>query len=249
MSEASFPVLESSQLHAISANIREIRYAPRDKLGPTSMKVALFLFSSLIGLAAGHYLFSGSSVFYASTLISYHLLLAGLILIPGIADWDYGSTSGMGAALSVFADSFRIRTGRESRELSLPIGEAILTHLACLALVIAIPYFRAHIPFFGLIRYGIAAVAFFEAQWLFSGGRKNQQSTEKPLPISGGTGEDNDAFLHYLAQPNRRFSQPGRSVGEEQAIWLADRMKKRAEIEEARRTAGLAPQSDKAQSA
>jgi len=118
----------------------------------------------------------------------------------------------------------------------LPFGEAILTHAACLALTVGLPYLREHVPFFGVVRLLIPGVAFFEAQWLFSGGKKKPQE-EKPLPISGGTAEDHDAFLQYLAQPHRRFSKPGRSVNEEQALWLADRMKKRTALEEARRAA------------
>ena len=60
---------------------------PPRPTGPESMKFFLFLVSDVIGLVAGHYLFHGPSAYYASILISYHVLLAGLVLIPGIADW------------------------------------------------------------------------------------------------------------------------------------------------------------------
>jgi hypothetical protein len=238
----SFPMLESSQSKKIHATFRGRGEpcVPR-RTGPDSMKFFLFLVSDVIGFLAGHYLFHGANAYYASTLISYHVLLAGLVLIPGIAEWSYGTAGGMeGAALSWFADGFRVSNSRDSRGLSLPIGEAVLTHLACVALMIGLPYMREHIPFFGFVSLLIPGVAFFESQWLFSGGRKKRQEENAPQPISAGTAEDHDAFLQYLAQPHRRFSSPGRSVSEEQALWLTDRMKQRAALEQARCAAGLA---------
>jgi hypothetical protein len=208
------------------------------------MKTVLFLVSNVLGFLAGHYLFRPVNSVYAGILISYHLVLAGLVFIPGIADPSPSSSSNPEERfLNFSAGIFRTGNPRDGRGLSLPFGEAMLTHLACLALAVGLPYFREHVPYFGIVRYLVPGVAFFECQWLFSGGRKKPEE-EKPQPISGGTAEDHDAFLRYLAQPQRRFNKPGRSVNEEQALWLADRMKQRAALEEARRAAGLSPQRD-----
>jgi len=65
--------------------------------------------------------------------------------------------------------AFKIITSEKKAGLSLPIGQAILTHLACVAILIGLAVLRHRIPFFGLIRYFLPGIAPFEARWLFSG--------------------------------------------------------------------------------
>lgn len=197
------------------------------------MEIFIFLLANLIGFLVGHYLFSGSTAVYVSMLVSYHIVLGILIFLPELGQSVLPGMSRKSA--------FSVSRNPNERGLSLPFTEATATHLACLALVVGLPYLRSHIPFFGFIRYLIPGVAFFEAQWLFSGGKQKQRE-EAPQPISGGTAEDHEQFLLYLTQSNRRFSKPGRTINEEQALWLADRTKRKAEIEKARRAAGLAPE-------
>jgi hypothetical protein len=143
---------------------------------------------------------------YVAILVSYHLFLAWL----------------------VFNASHQ--TG-----FSLPIGSTIVTHLACLTVVVALPYVRHSIPMFGFIRYCIPALAPFERMWLFSADSKKEE-TPLAAPVSvldsdviaDATVEDNEAWLLYLAQPNRPRRKPGTSVGQEYEQWLLDRAKKRA---------------------
>jgi hypothetical protein len=77
---------------------------------------------------------------YAYILIVYHLVLA-----------------------------FKVFTSNKKAALSLPIGQAILTHLAIIGVLIGIAVLRHQIPFFGLIRLFLPGLAPFEAGWLFSG--------------------------------------------------------------------------------
>jgi hypothetical protein len=160
------------------------------------MKIVAFLLSTLLGFLIAHYLLHGTAAIYGSLLISYHLYLAFLILV---------SERGKG--------------------LSLPIGSSIVTHLAFLALLIGIGMGRHYIPLFGLIRYFTPSLAPFEAEWLFSGGRKKKKAA-KPEPMFAGTADDYEEFLQYLGQKQRRFSRPGRSIREEQVFWQADRAKR-----------------------
>jgi len=92
---------------------------------------------------------------------------------------------------------------------------------------------REYIPLFGILRYFIPALAPFEADWLFSGGRKRNNLSAAPqtIPLPAGTADDYEEFLKYLAQKERAFSKPGRSVREEHVIWMADRARKQAGVD------------------
>ena len=57
--------------------------------------------------------------------------------------------------------------GEHKAGISLPIGSTILTHLACLILIVPVGMAH-HLPFFGVFRFGIAGFAVFERGWLFS---------------------------------------------------------------------------------
>jgi hypothetical protein len=168
------------------------------------MKSAAVVLCTLIGYLIGHYLLQDALGVYASMLIAYHLLLAFLVVI---ADREKG--------------------------MSLPIVSTILTHLACLALLVGVAMGREYIPLFGVIRYFIPALAPFEADWLFSGGRKKGEgpAAREHIPLPAGTADDYDEFLKYLAQKKRPFSKPGRSVREEHVMWMADRARKQAEMD------------------
>jgi len=161
-----------------------------------------YIISAAIGYAVGHYLLEGAPAAYASILISYHLFLVYLVV-----------------------------TAEHEKGLSFPIGQALATHCAFLALLIALPYMRAHIPFFGLITWAIPGLAPFETKWLFSGKGKTmttQEETPAPPPMAEADAGDHEAFRDYLRQPDRTFRKPGISVSEEFNLWLTDRAKKRA---------------------
>jgi hypothetical protein len=116
------------------------------------MKQAGFLICSGIGYLIGHYMGNGALAAYLSILVSYHLYLGFLVMI---AEKETG--------------------------FSLPIAQTIVTHAACLALVVGIAMVRHSIPFFGVIRLLVPAIAPFEVTWLFGGGRKKAVTTEDLL--------------------------------------------------------------------
>lgn len=178
-----------------------------------------FIISSLIGFVVARYLFEGAWATYAYILISYHLFLAWLVI-----------------------------TAEHEKGFSLPIFSTIVTHLACLTIVVGVTVGRHYIPFFGLIRYFIPAMAPFERDWVFKGSKKTVESAEKKEPakpakpaktaaavhlvsvdtaLSEATLEDHDAWLRHLSQPNRPLKRAGLSVKEEYQQWLVARVSAR----------------------
>jgi hypothetical protein len=167
---------------------------------------------SLIGFLLAHYLFSGVWAIYAYILISYHLFLAWLVI-----------------------------TAEHETGFSLPIISTIFTHLACLALVIGFTVVRRYVPFFGLIRYFIPALAPFECTWLFSANtaklavEKKKEITVSAVDkaavaraIATATGDDYEAWTHYLAHRDPRLRKPGMSIKEEYEQWMVVRAKGRS---------------------
>jgi hypothetical protein len=171
---------------------------------------AVYLVCALIGFAVSSLLPPGAWSVFAYLLVTYHLYLGYHVMI---AEHETG--------------------------LSLPVFSTILTHLACLALVVCFALGRGHIPFFGWIRIFVPALAPFERDWLFKARIRN---TKKPAPISKGeasqkaaavanaitatvTVDDYEEWLKYLAQPNRPPRKPGLSVQDEYKQWLLARAK------------------------
>ncbi|HEY6844595.1 MAG TPA: hypothetical protein VI320_00120 [Terracidiphilus sp.] len=116
------------------------------------MKQAGFLICSGIGYLIGHYMGNGALAAYLSILVSYHLYLGFLVIM---AEKETG--------------------------FSVPIVQTVVTHAACLAVVVGIAMGRHTIPFFAVIRLLVPAIAPFEVTWLFSGGRKKAVTTEDLL--------------------------------------------------------------------
>lgn len=165
------------------------------------MKTAVAIVCMLLGFFICRYLLAGPLAIYASILISYHLFLAYLVI-----------------------------TAERETGMSLPWAQTVLTHGACLAFLIGTAMGRDYIPLFGLLRYLLPGLAPFEAEWLFSGGRR-KPGMEMPrphVPMPDCTASDYDDFLQYLCQERRAFRKPGRSVREEHVLWMADRVKKEA---------------------
>jgi hypothetical protein len=154
---------------------------------------------------------------YAIILIAYHLLLAVLVI-----------------------------SGQNKKGLSLPIGQAVLSHCAFLALFISLPYAASHIPFFSIVRWCIPGLAPFEAKWLFSGKEKMIHTTPDDQPrthLYETTAEDHEAFREYLLQPQRLFRKPGMTVDDEFKAWLANRASKRPAAPAPEIAAPLAPET------
>jgi hypothetical protein len=161
-----------------------------------------FIISSFIGYMATYYLPQGPIGIWVAVLLSYHLFLAWLVI------------------------SAEHETG-----MSLPVAMTIMTHAACLVIVLSFVYGRSYIPFFGYVRYGITSMAFFERGWLFSGGKKKEvvevaPSAAVPAPVC--TASDYQEWLDYMIQPHRPTRKPGLSVQDEMNQWLTARAKARA---------------------
>jgi hypothetical protein len=169
------------------------------------------------GLLLSHILPDTALATFTYILVSYHLVLA-----------------------------FKILTADKKAGMSLPLGQTILTHLACVGLLIGLAVGRHTIPFFGLIRYFIPGLAPFEASWLFNGEKKKVEASSEVTavtPSSSGavaaapvaaslystsTGDDYEEFRLHLCSGKRPFRKPGISIREEYELWLAARAKSRA---------------------
>lgn len=180
------------------------------------MRIVVFLVCSVLGFLAGHLFPTGAWATFVSILVSYHLFLIWLVI-----------------------------TAEQEAGFSLPIGSTIVTHLACLTLVVTFGMGRNIIPFFGLIRYFIPAIAPFERDWIFKGNTKKAEGKEKKVSVkpakaaaaiplvsvdfalSEATLEDHDEWIRHLSQHNRPLKRAGLSVKEEYEQWLVARVSAR----------------------
>jgi hypothetical protein len=166
-----------------------------------------FFACAFLGFFVSTILPAGPWAVFGSMLVFYHLFLTWLIID---ADRKVG--------------------------LSLPIALAIVTHLACLAVVITYGMGRDVVPFFGFLRYGIASIAVFERKWLFNESRKKEEKAPIAAPVSAtaaatlatASADDYDAWVQHLATRNPLSRKPGMSVQDEYEQWLLARAKKRA---------------------
>jgi hypothetical protein len=150
--------------------------------------------------------------------------------------------------------AFKVFTADKKAGMSLPLGQTILTHLACLGLLIGLAVARHQIPFFGIIRYFIPGLAPFEASWLFNGEKKKVEASSEATaftqsasetaaaPVaaslySTSTGDDYEEFRLHLSSGKRPFRKPGISIREEYELWLAHRAKTRAATSSTTQTA------------
>jgi hypothetical protein len=190
------------------------------------MRLAIFLVCSGIGYLLGHYL-PDPWASYVSILVSYHLFLAFLLIT---AEHEPGF-------------SFP------------PILSIVLTHTACLALLIGLAMGRRYVPILGLVRIFVPGLAPFECEWLFSAGKKKKVAAESEVTSQAGakadvsvaasgttaaesapaveaapayTFDDHDDWLRYLGQTKRPFRKPGLSVGDEFKLWREARARSRA---------------------
>ena len=128
---------------------------------------------------------------------------------------------------------FAILFKNKQKGFSLPLGSTLITHLACLALVIGMAIGRQYIPFFSMIKFFIPGIAPFEAAWLFSGGKKQARSLigaepeeeKAPIVVSDANADEYEEFLKLLYLNKRPYRRPGISLKEEFERWRADRPK------------------------
>jgi hypothetical protein len=159
------------------------------------MKLAVFLVCSGIGYLVGQYLPDPMGA-YARILVPYHLFLIYIIVMEN-----------------------------EKTGLSLPLGQTIATHLACLALLIGIAMGRRYVPFFGLLGLFIPGLAPFEADWLFSGGAKPAAIKAEPVVQleADETADEYAEFMKYMAGSKREFRKLGQSPKDEYNLWRASK--------------------------
>jgi len=170
----------------------------------------VFVLASVIGFFAGRLLQDPTWSLYASILISYHIFLAWLVF-----------------------------SGEKKAGISLPLFSTILTHAACVFLVVALVIIRRHVPYFAILRFGISAIALFERSWLFTAvkpkanleearraARKSAVNRQTILALARG--EDHEAWQRHLAMRSPTQRRRGRSINEEYEQWLLDRARSRA---------------------
>jgi hypothetical protein len=129
---------------------------------------------------------------------------------------------------------FAILFKNKQKGFSLPLGSTLITHLACLVVVVALAAGRRYIPFFSLIKYFIPGIAPFEANWLFSGGKEQAKRIlgvapdEQPVVVeaaSDANAAEYEEFLNLLQLNIRPHHRPGSSIKEEFERWRAARAK------------------------
>jgi len=159
--------------------------------------IAAFFGACLVGYFAGSFMPDGAWATYTSILVAYHAFLFWLVI-----------------------------TAEHESGVSLPIASAILTHLACMVIVLPLGLGHRVIPFFGILQYGIASLAIFECRWLFSGkGGSTAKPQEAPTSatIVTSTADDYQEWLRYLAQQKPGSRKIGGSLKADYEQWLLAR--------------------------
>jgi hypothetical protein len=187
-----------------------------------------FVVCGLIGYLVGTLAPAGSALaIYSTILISYHLFLAWLILFSSGEHKEAG--------------------------VSLALGHTILTHAACLIIILA-PIVIARetmlhvatpqndpladmqstdhmIRLFQALCCSIAGLAMFERGWLFS----SEAPVERAKPVEvvapvvlAATADDFEAWRQHLAQQKPRDRPAGASLKTEYEQWLLVRQRSRA---------------------
>ena len=157
-------------------------------------KSMVFLVSSCIGYFVGHYVPEPFGA-YLRVLVPYHLFLLYLVFLEN-----------------------------DQAGLSMPMGQTIVTHVACLALLVGIAIGRRYVPFFGLVGLFIPGLAPFEAEWLFSGNTKPVEKTQPVVHVvEPETADEYAEFMKYMSGSKREFKKFGQSPKDEYNLWRAAR--------------------------
>ena len=178
---------------------------PRRRLGSDDVKqllrVLAYLLSAVLGYFAGHWFLTGVWAILTSILVAYHLFLVFLVL-----------------------------TAEQKKGLSLPLGSTLLTHIACLVIIICLGIGGRSIPFFRFISLCIPGLAPFESNWLFSAG-KPEPVVRAAAPVtttfSDATREDFAEWMNFVAKQKPPFPKPGSTLPAEYEKWLKARNKSR----------------------
>jgi hypothetical protein len=168
------------------------------------MNFVVFAVCAGIGYLLGRFIPDPTWAAFVSILVSYHLFLGWLLLT---AEHEVG--------------------------FSLPVGHTIMTHLACLTVVVLLGVGRHYIPLFGIIRYFIPAMAPFERDWLFNADDVKKKPAPVPtvaaadVPEIEATQDDYDAWVKHLATRHFSTIKRGTSVKEQYQEFIAERHRNR----------------------
>ncbi|MGA7343727.1 MAG: hypothetical protein WBE72_06060 [Terracidiphilus sp.] len=159
------------------------------------MKGIVLVLCGMIGYLLSRFLPDGPLAIYVPMMISYHLLLAFLVV-----------------------------TTIQDKKVKLSIGSAAFTHFAFFVLLVVFAEMQSYIPYFEIVRFLVPCLALAEEALLFGvkGKRKAGDEAEELTP---GTAEDYEEFIHYLRKNDRPFSKPGATIKDEYRSWLAYRSK------------------------
>jgi hypothetical protein len=167
-----------------------------------------FIVAAALGYGVAAVLPDGPWTNYVFILVFYHLFLAWLVI-----DADH-------------------KTG-----ISLPIVSTILTHLACLAIIISFGMARNAIPYFAILRVSVAGLALFERSWLFSGGGPKKEVVLSPkaaeaaataaAAASAATAEDYEEWLRHLSRRDPLTVKAGTTVKQEYEQFMVARVRSR----------------------
>ncbi len=158
------------------------------------MRLIVFLICSWIGYLLGHYL-PEPWASYVSILVSYHLFLAWLVI-----------------------------TAEQEGGLSLPVLPTILTHAACLALLIGLAMGRRAVPILGLVGIFVPGLAPFESNWLFSGGRPKKTVLKEAHALQAVAEQtvETQAVAATAVDSKDEASTSGDELAEPEAEYTAD---------------------------
>ena len=157
-------------------------------------KTLVFLVCSCIGYFVGQYVPEPFGA-YLRILVPYHLFLLYLVFMEN-----------------------------DEAGLTMPMGQTIVTHLACLGLLIGVAMGRRYVPLFGLVGLFIPALAPFEAEWLFSGAAKPVEKAQPVVHVvEPETGDEYADFMKYMSSSKREFKKLGQSPKDEYNRWRAAR--------------------------
>jgi hypothetical protein len=195
--------------------------------------VLAFIVCAGIGYFAGSFAPQGSGAsLFITTLIAYHLFLAWLLFLSG-------------TSFSYEGDA------RKEAALALPLGQTLLTHAACLAIILGAVATAAHklaqmnavpVEAFaprpeGYIIYqaakaicgAMAGLAIFERRWLFSAEPTMQPASRVealPSPVlQASTADDMRDWQQHLAQMKPGSRPMGSSLKTEYEKWLLQRQR------------------------
>jgi len=208
--------------------------------------VLAFIVCAGVGYFAGSFAPQGSGAsLFITTLIAYHLFLVWLLFVSGTSFSDDGEA-------------------RKEAALALPIGQTLLTHAACLAIILGSVATAAHkLAQFtatpadplaphpdGYIVYqaakaicgAMAGLAIFERRWLFSAEPTMQVAAPIEAPVSqvlrASTADDMRDWQQHLAQMKPGSRPMGSSLKAEYEQWLLQRQQASGAPGEARVTEG-----------